>query len=346
MSGYTRQASFSNGDVIDAIQHNAEYNQLQLAFQQAGGHRHDGTAGEGAYIPLIANETGDTSVSIDVTDPNDHKIIFTIDGVEVFTYSEVDGLDIDKLNVTIQSLVNVDDPLANGFFRWDPTGTNVEYSVSIDASDTTGFADVATSASLMDTVQIGTPLVNGYFRWDATLTEILYSTTIPHTDITGLITANINHRGVSLDAVLDDFDSRISDAAADAAAAAASADEAAESADEAAEAADRAENAAMLVGVPLFIEDGGSFTITDQERVDLVFLGNGTAVLPATLVQGVRYYLRVTKDTTDDKTVTVVNANFNIIGSRLTVPAGTDLCLKPGQLVILEAINTTELEII
>ena len=41
---YTRQSSYSDGDVITAAHTNDEFNQLLAAFQAATGHTHDGTA--------------------------------------------------------------------------------------------------------------------------------------------------------------------------------------------------------------------------------------------------------------------------------------------------------------
>lgn len=53
MAGYTRQDTqnnIANGNVIDADDFDAEYNALESAFDASSGHKHDGTAGEGAPI--------------------------------------------------------------------------------------------------------------------------------------------------------------------------------------------------------------------------------------------------------------------------------------------------------
>lgn len=53
MAGYTRQDTqnnIANGNVIDADDFDAEYNALESAFDASAGHKHDGTAGEGAPI--------------------------------------------------------------------------------------------------------------------------------------------------------------------------------------------------------------------------------------------------------------------------------------------------------
>ena len=53
---YTRQSTYTDGDVITAAHSNDEFNQLLAAFAASTGHTHDGTAGEGGPITaLLAN---------------------------------------------------------------------------------------------------------------------------------------------------------------------------------------------------------------------------------------------------------------------------------------------------
>lgn len=58
MSGYQRQSSFTDGDVILSEHTNLEFNQLVTAFSSTTGHKHDGTSNEGPVIPVI----GDTGL--------------------------------------------------------------------------------------------------------------------------------------------------------------------------------------------------------------------------------------------------------------------------------------------
>ena len=44
---YTRQSTYTDGDVITAAHTNDEFNQLLAAFAASSGHTHDGTAAEG-----------------------------------------------------------------------------------------------------------------------------------------------------------------------------------------------------------------------------------------------------------------------------------------------------------
>jgi hypothetical protein len=61
-TGYTRQSSadiIDGGDVTADI-FNAEFNQIQSAFNAVSGHNHDGTGGGGAPIPLGGNAVSGT----------------------------------------------------------------------------------------------------------------------------------------------------------------------------------------------------------------------------------------------------------------------------------------------
>ena len=67
MAGYVRQ---STADIIPtatvrAAPINAEYNAIRDAFAASGGHKHDGTAGEGEYIPLIADLDALNKIQVD-----------------------------------------------------------------------------------------------------------------------------------------------------------------------------------------------------------------------------------------------------------------------------------------
>ena len=67
MAGYTRQSSADiiATAVVRANPLNVEYNAIRDAFSASTGHKHDGTAAEGAYIPLIADSDALNKVAID-----------------------------------------------------------------------------------------------------------------------------------------------------------------------------------------------------------------------------------------------------------------------------------------
>ena len=54
---YTRQSSYTDGDVITATHTNNEFNQLLAAFAASTGHTHDGTAAEGGPITKLLGNT-------------------------------------------------------------------------------------------------------------------------------------------------------------------------------------------------------------------------------------------------------------------------------------------------
>ena len=67
---YTRQSSYTDGDVITAAHTNDEFNQLLASFQASTGHTHDGTANEGGAITkLLGNSLtfGAATAGTDIT---------------------------------------------------------------------------------------------------------------------------------------------------------------------------------------------------------------------------------------------------------------------------------------
>jgi len=69
LAGYVRQSS---ADIIPtatlrAAPINAEYNKLRDAFAVSSGHKHDGSIGEGGYIPLIGDVDALNKVSINTS---------------------------------------------------------------------------------------------------------------------------------------------------------------------------------------------------------------------------------------------------------------------------------------
>jgi len=51
---YTRQSTYTEGDIIQASDTNDEFDQLLAAFAASTGHTHDGTTGEGGPITTLA----------------------------------------------------------------------------------------------------------------------------------------------------------------------------------------------------------------------------------------------------------------------------------------------------
>jgi hypothetical protein len=84
MAGYTRQSSSDivSGEIVEAAPLNAEFNQIQSAFDETTGHSHDGTAGEGPTIPLITDADADTKIHTE-TSADEDIIRITIAGTEL-----------------------------------------------------------------------------------------------------------------------------------------------------------------------------------------------------------------------------------------------------------------------
>jgi len=67
---YTRQSTYTDGDVITAAHTNDEFNQIVAAFAASSGHSHDGTLGEGGIIANLLSNTvtigtgADTDIAI------------------------------------------------------------------------------------------------------------------------------------------------------------------------------------------------------------------------------------------------------------------------------------------
>ena len=67
---YTRQSSYTDGDVITAAHTNDEFNQLLAAFASSTGHTHDGTTAEGGPITKLLGTSitiGDGTSGTDIT---------------------------------------------------------------------------------------------------------------------------------------------------------------------------------------------------------------------------------------------------------------------------------------
>lgn len=78
---YTRQSSYTDGDVITAAHTNDEFNQLLAAFASSTGHTHDGTSAEGGPITKLLGNTltfGAGTAGTDITITFDGE---TSDGV-------------------------------------------------------------------------------------------------------------------------------------------------------------------------------------------------------------------------------------------------------------------------
>lgn len=77
MTGYIRTDvtdQIANGNTVDAIPLDAEFNGVQAAFAAVGGHKHDGTTGEGAPITVVGPAQDVVVSSISVTPKTDNTL--------------------------------------------------------------------------------------------------------------------------------------------------------------------------------------------------------------------------------------------------------------------------------
>ena len=79
MAGYTRQSSYTDGDVITAAHSNDEFNQVLAAFVNTTGHNHDGTAAEGPVIGVIGDPGVPTPLNKVVVDNTNNRVGVFVD---------------------------------------------------------------------------------------------------------------------------------------------------------------------------------------------------------------------------------------------------------------------------
>ena len=79
MAGYTRQSTFTDGDIINAADSNDEFDQLVNVFSNTTGHKHNGTAAEGPVIGLIGDPGIATPLNKIVVDDANNQLEFSID---------------------------------------------------------------------------------------------------------------------------------------------------------------------------------------------------------------------------------------------------------------------------
>ena len=85
MAGYTRQSTFTDGDIINAADSNDEFNQLVNTFSNTTGHKHDGTASEGPVIGLIGDPGVTTPINKVVVDDTNNRVGFYVDVSSIST---------------------------------------------------------------------------------------------------------------------------------------------------------------------------------------------------------------------------------------------------------------------
>lgn len=100
MAGYTRQSTYTDGDVITAAHSNNEFNQLLAAFVNTTGHKHDGTAAEGPVIGLI----GDPGIATPL-----NKVVVSDTNNRIGVFVDVGGSSTEQIRFQDGAIVPVTD---------------------------------------------------------------------------------------------------------------------------------------------------------------------------------------------------------------------------------------------
>ena len=92
---YTRQSSYTDGDVITAAHTNSEFDQLLAVFQASSGHTHDGTANEGGPITkllgtaiTIGDGTSGTDIAVTFDGESNDGILTWMEDEDYFQFSD------------------------------------------------------------------------------------------------------------------------------------------------------------------------------------------------------------------------------------------------------------------
>ena len=156
MAGYTRQSTYTDGDIINASDSNDEYNQILAAFVNTTGHKHDGTAAEGPVIGLIGDPGVATPLNkIVVNDTNNRVGVFVdVGGSSVEQFRLQDGVIVPVTNNDID-LGTSSVQFKNAYFD----GTVTTDALVADTADINGGTiDGATIATSNVTVGSGKTL--------------------------------------------------------------------------------------------------------------------------------------------------------------------------------------------
>ena len=196
MASYTRQSTFADGDLITAALFNNEYNQLVDAFDNALGHKHDGTIGEGPVLSVL----GDAGLAIPlnkilVDTTNDHiEFFIDVSGTSTQQFYIADGAIVPTTDNDIDLGTNAlqfKDLYLNGTANIDSL---VADTIDINGGTIDGVTIGGTSAgAITGTTITGTSFVIGSATITETELEILDGATLSTTELNYVdgVTSNI-----------------------------------------------------------------------------------------------------------------------------------------------------------
>ena len=171
MAGYTRQSTYTDGDIITAAHTNDEFNQLLAAFVASTGHSHDGTAADGGPVTTLRDTDSLNKIFVDTT--NNHLEF----------YVEVSSAAVQQLRIQDGAIVPItDNDIDLGTSSLEFKDLHLDGTANIDSlvADT---ADI--NGGTIDGVTLGT---NSAVT-QAVIDNInINGATIGHTDDTDLLT--------------------------------------------------------------------------------------------------------------------------------------------------------------
>ena len=175
MAGYSRQsvADIIANAVIKAAPVNAEYNAIRDAFAFVGGHKHDGSSTEGAYIPLIAD--------VDAL----NKVVVDTSNNRISIYTEVSSAAVEQIRIQDGAIVPVTDNDID-------LGASAQKFKNLYVNGIASIGSITLSGGTIDDTVIGgtTPNAGTFTTLDATGNATVGGT-FGVTGVTTLGTANI-----------------------------------------------------------------------------------------------------------------------------------------------------------
>jgi hypothetical protein len=206
MTGYVRQsaADIVPTAVVRASPINAEFNAIRDAFLLVTGHRHDGSTGEGAYVPLIADSDARNKVVIDTVN---NRVSFFV---------EVSGSAVEQVRVQDGAIVPItDNDIDLGTSSLEFKNVYIDGIGYIDTLEVHENATVAgtlnvTGLSTLATADINGGTIDGAVIGGSTAQAITGTNITATTGLFGTLTGNVtgnltgNSAGTHTGAVIGD----------------------------------------------------------------------------------------------------------------------------------------------
>ena len=172
---YTRQSSYTDGDVITAAHTNDEFNQILAAFVAGTGHTHDGTSAEGGPITkLLGNTltfgagTAGTDITMTFDGESNDGVLKWMEDEDYFEFSDdilvasTEKLQFRDTAIYINSSADGQlDLVADTEIQIAATTVDINGNVDISGTLTIGSAGISeTELEVLDGLTVSTTEVN------------------------------------------------------------------------------------------------------------------------------------------------------------------------------------------